>query len=304
MSLDLRQMEIFRAIHRHGSVGQAARQLNLTQPAVSKILKRLEDALEVRLFERRARGMEPTPYADALAVHAELVSSEMRSAAETIRAMRGLAKGRVRIGVTPSIASGILPAAVNALLARHPGLVVQIAEGIEDHLLPLLLKGEADILVCGSMRRLRALPVTVETLFADRVCVICRPDHPLRLAPTRRLRDLLDYPWILTDTENVMWRRLSDAFAEAGLEPPRATIETGSATFMKRLTESGDYLTYLSRVLTREEEADGRLAALDPSLATWNRDLVLVRRNQGTLSPPTRALIDALRSVTATIEAA
>lgn len=294
MTIDLRQLRVFRAVHRLGSIGQAARQLNLTQPAVSKIVARIEDELGVALFERSPRGMVPTPYADALAVHAELISSEMDEAVETIRALRGLSKGRVKVGATPSVIVGALPVAVEAMLVRHPGLVIEVREGTEDDLLPPLLRGEVDLVICGSMRRLLTLPVVVEPLFHDPVCVVCRPDHPLRRKRGRTMRDLLDYPWVLPEQANVMWRRLSDFFTAAGLRPPEPAIETNSATFMKRIAARGDHLTYLSRVLTREDEAAGRLAALDPDLATWDREVVIVRREKGTVAPPARALIAAL----------
>ena len=297
MTLDLRQLQIFRAVHRLGSVGQAARHLNLSQPAVSKTIKRIEEELEVPLFERQARGMVPTPYADSLAVHAELVSSEMDVAVETIRAMRGLSKGTVKVGATPSIISGALPKAIDQLLALHPGLSVKLVEGIEDQLLPPLLKGEVDVIVCGQMRRTLTLPVVTQTLFTDQVCVICSPDHPLRSTRAPALSDMLDYPWVLPGAENVMWRRLSDVFTMAGLKPPVATIETGSATFMKRMTERGDYLTFLSRTLTHDEERAGRLAVLAPSLTSWNRDVVVVRRAKGTVSRPAAALIATLGEV-------
>jgi DNA-binding transcriptional LysR family regulator len=304
MSIDLRQLRIFRAVHRLGSVGQAARQLNLTQPAVSKTVSRIEDELGVTLFERSPRGMVPTPYADALAVHAELISSEMDEAVETIRALQGLSKGRVKVGATPSVIVGALPVAIEAIRQRYPGLAMEVREGTEDDLLPPLLRGEVDLVICGSMRRLLTLAVVVEPLFHDPVCIICRPDHPLRGKRGLAMGDLLDYPWVLPDQENVMWRRLSDFFTAAGLRPPEPAIETNSATFMKRVAERGDHLTYLSRILTREEEAAGLLAVLDPRLATWDREVVIVRREKGTVAPPTRALIDALHAAARKVGAA
>jgi len=298
MRLDPRQMEMFLAVYRTGSLGRASQQLNLTQPAVSKAIRRLEHSLEVPLFEREPRGMVPTLFGEALVRHAELVGSELDRAVEEIAALRGAARGRAKLGGTPSVIEGLFPAAIGALLAERPGLAVTVREALEGELLEDLLKGEIDLAVAGGMRRIRDFPVTAETLFTDRVHVVCRPGHPLR--QQRRppvLQDLLRYPWILTDRDNVMWRRLSEIFYDAGLDPPEPAVETSSARLMTATLRDSDFLTWLPEGLVRGDLTAGTLALAAPGLAMWERQVVAVHRQRGLLPRPASLFLEVLRGL-------
>lgn len=303
MALDPRRLAIFLAVYREGSLGRASKALNLTQPAVSKTVRRLEEQLRVRLFDRSPRGMLPTEYARVLATHAELVSAELNRAAEEIEALRGVSKGRILVGATPSIIGTVLPTALGAVLRQRPGLTVHVLEGLEGGLLQALMRGEIDLAVIGGMRRLRDYPVTSEVLFADEVNVVCRPGHPLMALAAPGPGDLLSYPWVLPERENVMWRRLSEYFHEREMDPPSTTVQTGSASFMKAFVAASDFLTYLPRALIREEEACGRLAVPHGNPGAWKRQVTLVRRREGALPLAATALVKELRSLARTLAA-
>lgn len=290
-------MEMFLAVYRTGSLGRASQQLNLTQPAVSKAIRRLERSLDVPLFEREARGMVPTHYAEALVRHAELIGSELERAAEEIAAMRGTARGRAKVGGTPSVVEGLFPAAIAGLLARRPGLAVEVREALEGELLEALLKGELDLAVAGGMRRIRDYPVEVEPLYVDRVHVVCRAGHPLLQGQAPGLQELRRFPWVLTDRDNVMWRRLSEIFYDAGLDPPETNVETSSARLMSSAVRDSDMLTWLPASLVQAELAAGSLAILAPGLACWERQVVAVHRQQGLLPRPAAAFLEVLRSL-------
>ena len=299
MSLESRPLRIFLAVRRAGSVGRAAEALALSQPAVSKAVRRLEAELQVALFEREARGMVATPFGEALAGHAETVLGELESAADEIAAMKGVATGRVKVGATPSLVAGLLPRALDRLLARRPGLAIEVTEGIEDGLLDRLLKREIDLALLGEMRRVQAFPVIAEELMTDRVATVCRPGHPLTAARPVSLARLRDFPWVLTERSNVMWRRLAEIFQAAGLDPPEPVVRTGSATLMKALSAEGDFLSFLPRPLIHLEEAAGRLTVLPPPAPVWRRRVVALRRDRGALPLPARALIQTLRDLIA-----
>lgn len=290
-------MAMFLAVYRTGSLGRASQQLNLTQPAVSKAIRRLERSLEVPLFEREARGMVPTHYAEALVRHAELIGSELERAAEEIAAMRGAARGRAKIGGTPSVVERLFPAAIAGLLAHRPGLVLELREALENELLDALLKGELDLVVAGGMRRIRDYPVAVEPLYADRVHVICRGGHPLLAEPAPGLSDLRRFPWVLTERGNVMWRRLSEIFHDAGLDPPETSVESSSARLMASAVRGSDMLTWLPASLVEAELAAGSLAILAPERAVWERQVVAVHRQQGLLPRPAAAFLEELRGL-------
>ena len=95
MSFHLHQLHAFTTIVSSGSLGRAAALLNVTQPALSRTIKRLEEDVGASLFERHVKGMQLTDIGAALLPHAQLLLREAENAREEIDAMRGLAKGTI-----------------------------------------------------------------------------------------------------------------------------------------------------------------------------------------------------------------
>src|SRR5437762_3912504 len=120
MTFDLRQLKAFTTIVASGSLGRAADALHVTQPALSRTIKRLEDELGAPLFERHAKGMQLTAVGSALLPHATLLQREAEHAREEIDAMRGLAKGTIKVGAVGSIACLVLPLAVGRVTKAWP----------------------------------------------------------------------------------------------------------------------------------------------------------------------------------------
>lgn len=145
MTFDLRQLRAFTTIAASGSLGRAADALHVTQPALSRILKRLEEQIGAPLFERHSKGVQLTAIGEALLPHATLLQHEAEHAREEIDALRGLAKGTIKVGAVGSIASLVLPVALGRVLDRWPNLRVVIVEGVWDRLVDALLTHEIDI---------------------------------------------------------------------------------------------------------------------------------------------------------------
>ena len=109
--IESRRLRHFLAVFELGSIGQAADKLLLTQPALSKSLRSLEDELGARLFDRTPMGVVATVFGEALAMHAKAIEAQLRSAEAAIGALRGKAKGRVTVGIGPSVAPSLMPQA-------------------------------------------------------------------------------------------------------------------------------------------------------------------------------------------------
>ena len=117
LMLESKRLKHFLTVYELGSIGQAAEKLLLTQPALSKSIRLLEDSLGVRLFERTTLGVVPTVFGKALALHAKAIEAEVRHAEAQIASLRGLAAGRVAVGVGPSVATSLMPLATKRLSA-------------------------------------------------------------------------------------------------------------------------------------------------------------------------------------------
>src|ERR1700757_4631528 len=145
MALSIEQLTTFTTIVKGGSLGRAAALLNMTQPALSRAIKRLEQQLGAELFERHSKGMQLTDIGRAFLPHATSLHVEATQALEEIQALRGAAKGTVRVGAVASIASSILPPAIERTLTKWPGLHFEVFEGVWDLLAASLSKHEIDL---------------------------------------------------------------------------------------------------------------------------------------------------------------
>ena len=130
--MDTRRLKHFLAVYQHGSIGQAAEALLLTQPALSKSIRQLERDLNVTLFERTPLGVVPTVYGEALAVHARVIQAELLTAETELSTLKGTSRGKVTVGIGPSIAVNLMPAATLLLAERAPGIHVTVVEGLVD----------------------------------------------------------------------------------------------------------------------------------------------------------------------------
>ena len=120
LAMNSATLDYFLAAYRHRSIGKACRELGLSQPALSKTIRRLEDELRVQLFERTPVGIEPTSYGHTLARRANIISNEIGRAASEIATLRGHIGGEARIGVGPALASSLVSEALAAFLRERP----------------------------------------------------------------------------------------------------------------------------------------------------------------------------------------
>lgn len=294
--LDSRRLKHFLAVHDLRSIGRAAEKLFLTQPALSKSIRLLEDDLGVRLFDRTPLGVVPTVYGDALAQHARVIRSEMRHAETEIAILRGAVKGHVTVGVGPSVAAGLMPLATARLHQSKPGIRFTVLEGLIDTLLPALRRGEIDLAV-GAWPRPADSDVTAETLLRDRVCVVAGPGHPLARRKTVEISNLLDYAWVLPPESQRFRQLLEETFLEQGLSPPVPSITSNSANFIRTALLDNASLSFLPMQSLPQRLRTATLVALPVAGLSREVDVTISYRERAVLSPAAHALIGALREV-------
>lgn len=296
MTFDRKELAIFLAVQRLGSIGSAAASLSITQPAISRILHRLEDRLGARLFVRHATGMELNAFGRALLPHAELLEAEGRRVQEEIELLKGSATGLVRVGVVPSVATQVLPQAIQRTLQQSPRLHIHVVESTGNQLLAALLRREIDFAIVGLWREPLDAGVIATPLFHDEVCILGRWDHPLMRHPQPDLADLLDYPWAIPEKGNVLWSELSATFQRAGLAPPAAAITANAIHTLKALVAATDFLSMMARDSFQLEEQNQLLRAVPLRATQWRRQLAVLQRARGRLLPAASLLLKEIRT--------
>lgn len=242
--MKLHQVRAFLAVSQTGSLKAAAEQLHLTQPALSKAIKELEQQYGVALFERSAGGLTLTPYGERLMGYARLMNETARRAKQEIDTMRGVPNGSVTIGVTP-VASLLksLASSLNTFMQRYPEVSLRIVELRPAPLLTHLRQGEVDFAITSQ------IPVIDSALEWQAVCripnvVVTRKSHPL--CNTRSLRTLHQSDWLTLDSPDDPSTYFYQLFSVNGLTLPSRIRECTSMTLARSLIQNADFAALFS----------------------------------------------------------
>jgi DNA-binding transcriptional LysR family regulator len=295
MALDPRQLQAFLAIVDQGSLGRAAAKLHLSQPALSRIVKRMETQLRVPLFERRATGMELTSFGQALLPYATHLTHEANLALEEINQRLGLGRGLVRIGTVASAAIVVLPGVLDQMLAKWPNLQIEIVEAVEDKLAGDLAKNDIDVVLSGPIPENDDVMKVGAHRFTDRSVVIAAASHPLAQRARVPLNQVLRLPWVMPHAGAEPRRHFDDLVHRLGAQLPRVVIETRSPAAIKALVTQTQILGWLPEPLFAAEAAAGRIRALAVEELVLERRFFIYRRRRNFLPPPLAGLLDVLR---------
>ncbi len=296
MALDPRQLRAFLAIVDAGSLGMAAESLHVTQPALSRMVKRLEDQLGVPLFERRSTGMELTTFGEALLPHATVLSAEGARALEQINSLRGLGHGTLRIGSVASAAIMVLPAVLDRILTQWPNLHVQIIEAVEDILETALANNSIDVAISGQIRESEEIMQVAEHRFSDRYSVISAANHPLQKRRELALADLANERWVMPPEEAEPRKQFAALATRLGASPPRVAVETRYPAVIKALVARTRFLGWLPEPLFAAEESAGLIRRLGVAQMSVPRRFFVFRRRRSAIPPPVQKFLEALRN--------
>lgn len=148
--MDVRAIEYFVAVAECGTVRGAAARLGISQPALTKAIRRLEDEVGVVLFDRQTCGVRLTVYGCSLLRHARNLQASLKEARDEIAALRAGVAGRIRIGAGPSWERSVLPQAIACFTAGQPGVQIHVQGGADDTLKSQLRVGELDFVLAAT----------------------------------------------------------------------------------------------------------------------------------------------------------
>ncbi|MCR0987677.1 MULTISPECIES: LysR family transcriptional regulator [Streptomyces] len=198
--IEARHLRVLRAVAATGSFSAAARELGCTQPAVSQQMKALESSAGTPLLVRTGREMRLTQAGEALTRHAAGILAGLTAAEEEVAAIAGLRAGRVRLVSFPSGSSSLVPAALAALRAAHPGTRVSLEEAEPPRSAELLRAGDCDIALAfryaGATAPDEWDDLVVRPLLADRLVGLVPEGHRLADAASVGIGELAADPWI------------------------------------------------------------------------------------------------------------
>jgi molybdate transport repressor ModE-like protein len=257
---DLGAMELLLAVARLGSLGRAARELGISQPAASGRLRALETQLGVALVRRSPTGSKLTDEGALVSVWARRVVQAAEAFDAGAQALRGRRDSRLRVAASMTIGEYLLPGWLIALHGRRPGTAVSLAAGNSAAVAQQVLAGEADL---GFVEGLDVPPGLDSAVIGhDRLLVVVAPGHPwARRRRPLRADELAATPLILREAGSGT-RQVLDAALAPHAGPAAPLLELASTTAAKAATVSGAGPAVLSELAVAEEVGAGRLAAV------------------------------------------
>lgn len=300
--LRFRHLQLIVEVERTGSLSRAAESLSLTQPALSKALREIEEMLGFLVFERGPRGLQKTPQGTVVVQGAALLLRElMHLQAEALATgAQGDLAAVLRLGTSAFLAVGLLPPVIARLTQQRPPVAVRLREDNVPRLFEALLAGELDALVTlynpDVMAKTTGREIRFEPLAEEPYEVIAPPGHRLSRPRARPpgWQALAEAPWVLTRRPSLARVLLEDRFRRHGVTLPEPLCETDGPVTAARLVAHGVGLSCVPESTARELLAEHRVERVRLDTPRPEATLGLVYRTALAGHPRLAALREAL----------
>jgi len=289
--MEIRQLRYFASTVRLGSVGAAAAEHFVTQPAVSLQLKKLEEELGQKLFARRGRALVPTEAGQALAERVEEVIRLIAAIEADVAGVKDLTSGTLRIGNTDAASVYVLPDVYRTFHKKYAGVRVEIMVAETARLVEALRARRIEIAIATLPIGERGL--TVRPIYREELVPVAHPDHPLVSRRGATLKDLAGQD-VITYPAGAVTRGMIDAVFAAHGETLRPRMEISSPEAMKRLTQAGLGVSILPRPVVAAELGRKVLKAIVLPGIRFEREIGMVFRDDDALSPAARVFRDMI----------
>jgi DNA-binding transcriptional LysR family regulator len=286
MALNLNSLRLFLAVATHRGFSRAARITGVSQPAISKAVRLLEQQVGAQLLVRASSGVVLTEAGTQLLEHARALFAEERAAEERMDSLRGLRRGVLRIGASTTLAAYFFPPILGELYREHPGIDLQLLSANARTVIGALLDHQVELgLVEGPVQDGR---IEVRPWREDELLVVAAPDHPLTRRRNVTGAQLMEEVLLLRE-EGAGTRTVMLAALRRRRWTPRRSFEVNSTEAIKGLVAAGVGWALLSARVVRDELQRGRLKRLEVPDFTLRRTLSWVRLKARRLGPAASA---------------
>ncbi|MDE0212084.1 MAG: LysR family transcriptional regulator [Boseongicola sp.] len=279
-----------------GSIRAASRRLRISQPALSRSIRSIEDKLQAKVVERGPQGVTLTRYGEILRSYGRIIDANVRFAAEEIEDHRGSRSGSIRMGIGPYEGFTIVHRAIDRMRKRRPDLEVTILEGDFGSLSEKLLAGQIDLILGPTPVDKNTPGLTGQILAHTRPVLVVRSSHPLT-ADKVDMHILAASNWILSVEGTNARKWIGEVFARHGLPPPKGPISAYPSMTALAMVKEMDLIALLPRQLVERDISEGLLRTLPTGDEEFVLPVRLTTREFGVLSPVNRQMIAELKQV-------
>jgi DNA-binding transcriptional LysR family regulator len=295
--VNLNHLAIFHAVVSEQSVSRAAERLLVSQPAISKQIRELERSLGVRLLDRLPRGVRPTEAGALLAGYAQRICAQAEDAGNALDELRGLRRGRLRVGASTTIGVYLLPELFVRFRQKFPGVQISLEIAPSDHLAARLAEGEIDLALTEGLIVHESLESA--EFMQDELVAIAPAGHALARKRSVSMQQLCREPFVVRETGSGTQSLVERWLAERGMKVAPA-MSLSNTEAIKRAVAAGVGVAIVSGMAVSLELQARRLALLRVSDLHIRRPVYRVVPRRTDQSHAVRALIAMLDQLPST----
>ncbi len=289
--MDTQNLKAFIAVAKLNSFTEAANQLHLTQPAISKRIASLEQQLDCKLFDRVARDISLTQAGVELLPRAQQILQSVTDTEKAISNLSGKIAGTLRLATSHHIGLHHLPQILKRFTQRYPGVHLELDFIDSEKAYAAVMQSDSELAIITLSSNVADNIHTVE-LWQDPLSFVVAKDHPLAQQPTLSLEQLAQYPAILPDTSTQTTRLVRQMFEQHGVTLS-ISMATNYLETIKMMVSIGLGWSTLPNTMI-ETDQDSELKVLNINGCTLNRTLGCIHHQERTLSNAASAFLSAL----------
>lgn len=290
----MRQLALVLKLVGTENLHEAAAALNMSQPAATKLLQEIEEALGAVLFIRRARGMKPTPAGIMAARHAGFILAELRKMQQAIDGLQNGITGYVHMGAIIAAVPSPVTQALVAMAEVHPTVEVSLSVGTSDVLLHELQAGRLDFIIGSIAGAVGAEPLTYSPLVEEAAVVVSGIANPILRQHDLALKDVFSERWILPPAGAPELRSIEAAFHAAGLPLPVNSTRMASMIATATVVGTTDMIAVVPESMYRYFSKFQVMGLVDVDLRANVETYGLINVSNRPLAPAARALYDLI----------
>lgn len=300
--LKLQHLATLVSLGRHRNAHRTAQEMALSQPAVSKIIREVEQLFGTVMFERGRAGMIPNRVGEALIARATALLNDIDRTSDEIEAIAAGHIGSLRLGVIAFIAPDLITRTLNRLGAENVSLGTEIHEGTTQPLVAQLVAKELDCVI-GRYSFEHEAELDQRLLAQQRFAAVVARSHPALARGAITLADTASFPWVVTPPRTAARQVLTDMFMRAGLRGPDVRVETASMEIMKAVLADCGMIGLLPLGIATQYAQAGQVEILDFQIDFPPAPLMLIRRRNAPVLPSVERFCDALIEIAPLVEA-
>jgi DNA-binding transcriptional LysR family regulator len=290
--LKLPHLRLTLALANTGQISAAARALNMSQPAASRMLAELERLLGTPVCLRGPKGVELSEAGQALAERARRILTEISEAGRDVAEISAGMAGNVYIGAVTAPAIDLVVPALQRLKAAHPTIEAQVEVGTSDTLVPRLLEGQLDFVIGRVPAHMDIAAFDIRPVQPEVVSLMVRVDHPLAREKRLPLAAMAGYEWVMQPPGTPLRRAMEYSFASHGLPMPRVSLSTSSILALLAMIWRSDAIAPMAEeaayLLAGERGMTQAIAVLDLDERIEITPYAMIARADRHLSPTAR----------------